>query len=123
MSLQPFPPAKPRAVWATRARFDLDQDVVYFGRVLDGDECEVQRCPHNHRSRDEAQACADAMLAARVVHVVEGRGAWCPTTERYEVFALCGASEEASGSGRHSLTVGSKPCPRCTEIQARGERG
>jgi hypothetical protein len=114
-------PTLPRAVWATWPRYG-EAVVEYHGRVLDPDEREVQRCAHRHASRDEAQACADAMLAERVVHVVEGR-TWHEGTERYEVFALCGAGEEASGSGWHGLVVGSRPCPRCAEIEARRDPG
>ena len=54
----------------------------------------------------------------KLKHIVEGR-AYCHSTERYEVYALCGYSEEASGSGRHTVNVGDELCPQCKIIEAK----
>lgn len=53
----------------------------------------------------------------KVRHIVERR-VYCASTERYEVFAYCGYSEEAAGSGRHTVNVGDVPCVECHRRRA-----
>lgn len=49
---------------------------------------------------------------AKVKHIVRDR-VFCASTERNEVVAYCGYSEEASGSGRHTVDVGDTDCLEC----------
>lgn len=49
-------------------------------------------------------------------HIVQGRS-YCRSTERYEVFAYCGYSEEASGSGKHDVDKGEEPCKACARLE------
>jgi hypothetical protein len=60
----------PKRVWATNPLpagtvVDDSTKVTYHGRVMhqiDGHGFqEITRCQHEHASRDEAQACADAL--------------------------------------------------------------
>lgn len=54
-------PVPVRAVWSTLSA-TLDDPVHYVGRVLDADDREVTRCDHRHATRDEAQACGEALI-------------------------------------------------------------
>lgn len=45
-------------------------------------------------------------------HVVSHR-TLCAETERYEVHAYCGVTEEASGSGHTTIDEGDEDCPAC----------
>ena len=52
---------------------------------------------------------------APLIHIEKDRS-WCHGTERWEVFAFCGASQECSGSGKHGM-VGKATCPECIRLE------
>lgn len=54
----------------------------------------------------------DTPAVPKLRHIVQ-TSHYCASTERNEVTAYCGYSEEASGSGRHTVDVGQKACEEC----------
>ena len=51
----------------------------------------------------------------RTKHVVD-HSFYSHSTERSEVFAFCGYSEEASGSGKHTVDKGEVDCEVCHRL-------